>query len=128
MKKPLVFVVLATIALVACNSEAPQAPEPLKTGIMGQVVVGPMLPICLEDDPACFHPVEATFHLFRDSVEVLTFQTGPNGNFQVEVSAGDYDLVGGEDAPEWVTGKTLHITVPDGPMITVRLVFITPIV
>ena len=134
MKNNFLFMILAAISLVACSSEPPMAPdpppepEPITTGIIGQVVVGPMMPVCLENDPACFPPVEATFQLYREGVEVLTFQTGSDGKFQIELPAGDYQLVGGDDAPQWVSGKTLNITVPDGPMITIRLEFITPIV
>ena len=128
MKKFLLLIAMAPLALTACGSNPTAPPEPVKSGIIGQVVVGPMMNICLENDPACYPPVEATFHLFRDSIEVLTFQTGPDGQFLVDVPAGDYDLVGGEDAPAFVQNHTVQITVPDGPMITVRLVFLTPIV
>jgi len=125
MKEQLCFVVLTALILIACGSN-PQFPQPEKTRVIGQVFRAPTEPVCVADIP-CEAPFAASFHLFRDGVEMLTFQTGESGTFQLEVFPGEYIIEPGEDAPIWPRDQAKRITVPVETVVTIRLDYDTGI-
>ena len=120
---------LSVVALVyaGCGSEGPQAPGPSETGMVGQVYRGPTEPVCVVDDP-CEETFAASFHVYRNDLKVVDFETGPDGEFKLELSPGEYIIVPDAGAPIlFPEGQTRAVTVPEGTVVTVRLDFDTGI-
>ena len=127
MKRFFCLVLFLALGLIACGSDNSVAPGELKTGIIGKVYRGPTQPVCVAGD-TCVEPFAATFHVFFEHIEVMTFQTGTDGNFRLAVVPGDYLIVPDTTAPILSPeSQKKTVTVPEGTVVTVRLDFDTGI-
>ena len=68
------------------------------TGLIGEVVRGPVTPVCLPDPP-CYAPFSAHFTVLRDSATVAAFVSDSQGQFVVWLPPGRYTIRPGSDAP-----------------------------
>ena len=83
--KLLLFFLLLTACL--------QTPQPLDSGIEGNVMIGPMCPVMQEDVPCPDQPYQATLIILSTSGEKITqFKTDENGHFRVALAPGNYVL------------------------------------
>ena len=97
---PACLAFLGALALsgAAC-SPASVLIEPGETGLRGQVLRGPIQPVCQEDEPCEDAPFAATFHVYRGARRVATFRSGDDGRFEVVLDPGTYTVVPDADAP-----------------------------
>lgn len=68
------------------------------TGLTGDVVRGPVMPVCLPDLP-CYAPFSAHFTVMQASVLVAGFTSDSQGRFFIALPAGRYTIQPGADAP-----------------------------
>jgi hypothetical protein len=93
VKKLLSFAVVAM--LLSCT---PATNNPLDTGLQGQVLRGPITPVCTESEP-CDAPFSAWFMVLRNDREVARFQSNVRGEFTVALDPGIYIIVPDRSAP-----------------------------
>lgn len=98
---------LATlIAALACAGPANPAADLLGgggTGLEGQVMRGPITPVCRVDVP-CDAPFSAWFTVFRNDSLVTRFHSDSSGAFRVALAPGDYVVVPSDSAPLMLPG------------------------
>ncbi len=87
----LVFVAM----LLSCT---PAINNALDTGLEGQILRGPITPVCTENEP-CDAPFSAWFSVLKDDHEVGRFQSDNNGEFAVALDPGVYIIVPDSSAP-----------------------------
>lgn len=117
---PLFFAAL----LVSCSPAINNTPS---AGIQGQVLRGPITPVCRENEP-CEAPFSAEFIVLKDAREVKRFQSDKQGEFVVALAPGIYTIVPDSTAPlitPQIQQKTLEVQ-PQG-MTQVTLHFDTGI-
>ncbi len=87
---------LAFVAiLLSCT---PATNNTIDTGLQGQVIRGPITPVCKENEP-CDAPFSAVFRVLKDNREVSDFQSNNNGEFTVALDPGVYIIVPDSSAP-----------------------------
>ncbi|HYE96133.1 MAG TPA: hypothetical protein VD962_07970 [Rubricoccaceae bacterium] len=114
--------IVASLGGAACNT-AGSLIGPGETGLRGQVLRGPIQPVCQEGEPCEDAPFAATFYVYRGSRRIATFRSDAEGRFEIALAPGAYGIVPDEDAPvmapasqrqevvvarEGVTEVTLH--------------------
>jgi hypothetical protein len=118
----LVCVALVAMALACGNGIVSPG-----TGLTGDVVRGPVTPVCLPDPP-CYAPFSAHFAVLGDSATVATFVTDNRGRFFVALPAGRYTIRPGADAPIISPEQqTREVAVGDSGITPVHLEFDTGI-
>lgn len=88
---PLVFAVI----LLSCS---PAIHNPPETGLEGQVLRGPITPVCTESNP-CEAPFSAWFNVLKDDRQVARFQSDGYGKFAIALDPGNYTIVPDSLAP-----------------------------
>ncbi|MCI0696161.1 hypothetical protein L0337_29685 [candidate division KSB1 bacterium] len=88
---PLAFAAM----LLSCTPAINNAPN---TGLEGQVIRGPITPVCTENVP-CDAPFSAWFSVLKDDHEVSRFQSDIHGKFAVALDPGAYTIVPDSTAP-----------------------------
>ena len=128
MRRLSCLVVVTAFVLLACGSEDPvTSVTHVHSGITGQVFRSPINPV---SSPGVTNeePFAATFHLFKDNVKILEFQTGQDGRFRLSVAPGDYTIIADANAPIlFPSTQVKAVTVSEGPIESVRLDFDTGI-
>lgn len=81
--------------LLSCT---PAINNPPATGLQGQVLRGPITPVCTENEP-CDAPFSAWFNVLKDDHEVSRFQSDEKGKFAVALDPGMYVIVPDSSAP-----------------------------
>lgn len=81
--------------LLSCKPEINNA---LDTGLQGQVIRGPITPVCTENEP-CDAPFSAWFIVLKDDREVSRFESDNDGKFTVALDPGVYTIVPDNSAP-----------------------------
>jgi hypothetical protein len=98
---------LATfVAALACTSPANPAADLLGgrgTGLVGQVLRGPVTPVCRIDVP-CDAPFSAWFNVLQGDALVTRFHSDSAGEFRVALAPGAYVVVPSDSAPLMVPG------------------------
>ncbi len=113
------------MAALACASGG--GVEPPATRLVGQVVRGPVRPVCQVDVP-CDEPFSAEFTVRQGSRNVATFRSDSQGRFAVPLAPGTYTIVPAPDAPLLSpTQQTKVVTVGPDSATVVRLEFDTGI-
>jgi hypothetical protein len=110
---------------VGCRMET--SPPPPSSGIQGQVLRGPVTPVCVVGRP-CYLPFAASFLVQQGDATVATFESDSAGRFLVHLSPGTYAIVPGPDAPVMSPssqGKSVEVQ-PDA-LTSVELTFDTGI-
>jgi hypothetical protein len=108
-------------SLTACTSNT----EPLTTGLTGQVIRGPITPVCQVNVP-CDAPFSAGFTVQVGGRRVIAhFRSDAQGHFTIYLPPGAYLIVPDPDAP--VFDQTKNIIVGDSGLTTVKLDFDTGI-
>lgn len=92
--KQLFFLVFAAMFL-SCTPETNNA---LETGLQGQVLRGPITPVCKVDEP-CDAPFSAEFTVLKNDRVVSRFQSDSHGDFTVGLDPGLYIVVPDSTAP-----------------------------
>jgi hypothetical protein len=72
--------------------------EPTATRLVGQVVRGPIWPVCQVDVP-CEEPFSASFTARDGHGRVTAFRSDGQGRFAVPLAPGTYTIVPAPDAP-----------------------------
>ena len=95
-RAPFVFAVLL-IGLLAAGWSCDDGDTryfPLDSGIKGTVTIGPMCPVVQENSPCPDEPYQADI-VIEDSRgdEVLSFESGEDGAFRVDLAPGTYVLI-----------------------------------
>lgn len=88
---PLAFAAM----LLSCK---PLLNSALDTGLEGQVLRGPITPVCTENEP-CDAPFSAWFIVLKDDQEVTRFQSDIQGEFTVALDPDVYSIVPDSSAP-----------------------------
>jgi hypothetical protein len=90
---PRLCALILVVMVVAGCGAAPHAQT--GSGIQGTVEAGPTCPVERLNSPCPPHPLAATV-VVSDSrgAEVTRFHSGPDGRFKVDLSPGNYTLVG----------------------------------
>jgi hypothetical protein len=103
-----------TATSTAINGQCTVVPA-TATGLIGVVLRGPIMPVCLGIDP-CDAPFCAGFQLKKDGVAIGAFRSNTDGCFAMQVASGNYDVVPDADAPVLSPGsQTQSVTIgPDG--------------
>jgi hypothetical protein len=91
-------VLLLTLAGAACSTATTYF-GPGDTGLRGQVLRGPIQPVCHQGEPCDDAPFAATFHVYREERHITTFRSRDDGRFEVALNPGSYTIVPGADAP-----------------------------
>jgi hypothetical protein len=89
---------LIALGLAALASTSCGGVEPPLTRLVGQVVRGPVQPVCQVDVP-CEEPFSAGFTVRLGSRRVTTFRSDSQGRFAVPLAPGTYTIVPAPDAP-----------------------------
>jgi hypothetical protein len=95
-----------------------------KTGLEGTVRVGPIEPVCRENEP-CDAPIQAGFTLQRAGRIVARFASDSAGHFLVYTAPGTYLVV--PDRPIGLGAQTPEVTVKAAGITSVSLTFDTGI-
>lgn len=113
---------LGLVALIAaaCNGGAP-----FDTGLQGQVMRGPIAPVC-PPELTCDAPFAADFTVWRISILVAHFQSDSAGAFYVRLPPGTYTVVPSTAAPI-VPGQVKTVIVKSESLTSVVLDFDTGI-
>lgn len=83
--------VLVALISTACSTALADTP---KSGIEGQVFIGPTCPVVVEGSPCPDRPFQATITILDSrGVRVRQFQTDEQGRFQIPLKPGTYTLV-----------------------------------
>jgi hypothetical protein len=110
---------LATlIVALACAGPANPAADLLggpNTGLVGQVLRGPITPVCRVDIP-CDGPFSAWFDVLHGDALVARFHSDSSGAFKVALAPGAYVVVPSDSAPLMMPGAQRKDVVvgPDG--------------
>lgn len=68
-------------------------PTPRGSGIEGQVLIGPTCPVVQQNQECPDQPYQATLTIrSRTGVQIMQFQTDPEGRFKVPLAPGEYIL------------------------------------
>lgn len=119
------FAILAAAAFMGGGCTSPTAQ--LTTGLSGQVLRGPITPVCTDGVP-CDAPFSATFHVQRGSKEVAAFVSDSEGRFLVLLPPGSYTVVPDASAPLLgASQQSQPVTVSDEGLTEVVLYFDTGI-
>jgi hypothetical protein len=89
------FALAFAAMLLSCS---PTINNPPSTGLEGQVLRGPITPVCTENEP-CDAPFSAWFSVLKDAREVSRFQSDENGEFAVALDPDVYTIVPDSTAP-----------------------------
>jgi hypothetical protein len=87
---------LAFAAMLLSCTPAPN--DALDTGLQGQVLRGPITPVCTPNEP-CDAPFCAWFSVLKEDREVSRFQSDAHGEFTVALDPGMYIIVPDSSAP-----------------------------
>lgn len=93
MKKLFSFAFAAM--LLSCSPTVNNSPS---TGLEGQVLRGPITPVCTESNP-CDAPFSAWFNVLKDDHQVGRFQSDAHGKFAIALDPGAYTVVPDSLAP-----------------------------
>src|SRR6266704_2451335 len=88
------------VAALACESPADPAADVRGggTGLVGQVLRGPVTPVCRVDVP-CDAPFSAWFDVLQGDALVTRFHSDSGGAFKVALVPGAYVVVPSDSAP-----------------------------
>jgi hypothetical protein len=118
---------LLIVAPLGCHGDAMTASLVPPSGIRGQVVRGPITPVCTVNQP-CYAPFAATFFVEQGRRTVLTFHTDSTGRFLVHLAPGSYTIVPSPDAPiPFAASQAKTVQVDPGIVSTAQLTFDTGI-
>ncbi len=120
--------VASTIPSLACASNpSRQDQERVDTGVMGQVLRGPVAPGPERVGSADEEPFSALFHVLNgNEVEVTSFESDEEGRFEVALAPGNYIVVPDESAPIlFPTRQRREVTAPEEGYVEVVLRFDT---
>ena len=92
--KPTILGTAAVLATLRCTDGLGTG----ATGLTGQVVRGPVTPVCVAERP-CDAPFSAHFTVLRDQRRVADFTSDTLGNFLVHLPPGTYMVRAADDAP-----------------------------
>ncbi len=93
-----------------------------ETGIEGTVLWGPVDPGPTQHGQSDEAPLQATFAVTDDGVEVARFQSDTAGAFRVALPPGDYLIVPDANTPiPFPTKQITRVTVPDDGYATVSI-------
>jgi len=81
--------------LLSCTPTTNNAPD---TGLQGQVMRGPITPVCKDNEP-CDAPFSAVFIVLKNDREISRFQSDARGEFAIALDAGLYTVVPDSSAP-----------------------------
>jgi hypothetical protein len=81
--------------LLSCAPAINNTPD---TGLQGQVIRGPITPVCKENEP-CDAPFSAWFSVLKNDREVSRFQSDIHGEFAIALDPGIYTIVPDSSAP-----------------------------
>lgn len=85
-----IFVLFSLLLLVACSTIAP---EPVNSGIAGQVFIGPMCPVVQVGQECPDQPYQAVLTVNSPKGErIVQFQTDEEGRFSIPLQPGEYIL------------------------------------
>jgi hypothetical protein len=94
MRRDGLMVSVAMVTL-ACGGTAV---APIDSGLVGEVVRGPITPVCMVDRP-CDAPFSAHFTVRSDALPIATFVSDTLGQFLVYLPPGRYVIQPAPDAP-----------------------------
>jgi hypothetical protein len=89
------FLLAFAATLLSCS---PTINNPSETGLQGQVLRGPITPVCTQNAP-CDAPFSAWFIVLKDDRKVSRFQSDINGEFAIALDPGVYAIVPDNTAP-----------------------------
>jgi len=72
--------------------------NPPETGLEGQILRGPITPVCTESNP-CDAPFSAWFNVLKDDRQVARFQSDAHGKFAIALDPGAFTIVPDSTAP-----------------------------
>ena len=119
----------ALLLLSACTSNGAPPVQPGtggldKTGLEGTARLGPIQPVCREDEP-CDAPLQAGFTLRQNGHNAVRFASDSTGHFLVYAAPGTYVVV--PDTPIGIGAQTPEVTVEADGLTHVDLMFDTGI-
>lgn len=122
---PAALLLVVAGGIAACSSTPPYLGD---TGLRGQVLRGPVQPVCQQGMPCDDEPFAASFNVLRGGRRVATFVSGEDGRFEVMLAPGTYTVVPGADAPMIAPEQQMHeVQVADEGLTEVALHFDTGI-
>jgi len=89
------FSLVVAAMLLSCT---PAPNNALDTGLQGQVIRGPITPVCKDNEP-CDAPFNALFIVLKNDREVNRFRSDTRGEFTVILDPGLYTVVPDSSAP-----------------------------
>lgn len=89
------FPLVVAAILSSCS---PAVNDAADTGLQGQVIYGPITPVCRDNEP-CEAPFSAWFSVLKNAREVNRFQSDKQGKFSVALDPGLYVVVPDSTAP-----------------------------
>lgn len=111
--KFLIFYALIALHLGACTS-SPATPQP--TGILqGHVSIGPLVPVLREGEteptpsPEMYAAYPITVYSADGNNEIATLVIDSQGNYQIELAAGDYLINSEQRGPSFAAGLPIII-------------------
>lgn len=111
MKKHILLLALILL-LSACSLIS--TPTPTDSGILGQVLIGPMCPVMIQGQECPDQPYQATITVNSpEGRKIVRFETDEQGNFKVPLAPGEYIL-----HPE--TPENAPLPIAEEQRITVR--------
>ena len=114
----------ALLALAGCSIVA-AVPA---TGLAGQVLRGPIEPVCRVDLGCSDEPFAAGFTVALDGRVVAAFRSDTEGRFLIHLRPGNYTVIPGGDAPIlFPERQTRSVAVEPGELTEVTLLFDTGI-
>lgn len=118
---------LIVLGLAAYASNRCAGVEPPTTRLVGQVLRGPVQPVCQAEVP-CDEPFSAGFTARDARGSVTTFRSDRQGRFAVPLAPGTYTIIPAPDAPLLSpTQQVKLVTVGPESVTVVRLDFDTGI-
>jgi hypothetical protein len=119
------LLLLAALVAAMASCGGTSAPSSGNTGIEGRVMIGPTCAAEQQGSPCPAEPYEAELEIVRAGTnEVVTeVRSDSDGRFSVALAPGRYIIRSTEAATTPPFSRPVAVTVPDGGVARVKLVF-----